>query len=113
MPDHLHVLLVGQTVQSDLIRFVQRFKQVTGYRFKQETGDHLWQQSFHDRVLRSDEDRGVVARYIFDNPSEASLPASHTAYTLRGGEYFQRLVALDGAKASSLHSGDEPGGTHD
>jgi len=113
MPDHLHVLLVGKSVRSDLIRFVQRFKQITGYRFKHETGEHLWQQSFHDRVLRSDEDRSVVARYIFDNPTEAGLPDGSPAFELRGGELFERLVVPDGAKAASLHSGASPEATYD
>jgi putative transposase len=110
MPDHLHVLLRGESVQSDLILFVQRFKQITGYRSKHETGDHLWQQSFHDRILRSGDDRDVVAHYIFNNPHEADLPPGSPAYELEGGESYQRLVVPDGAKAASLHSGAEPGG---
>jgi putative transposase len=113
MPDHLHVLLQGESMTSDLLRFVQRFKQITGYRFKHETGDHLWQQSFHDRVLRLDESRDEVARYIFDNPSAGGLPDESPAYQLRGGEFYQRLVVSDGAKAASLHLGVEAGGTHD
>ena len=104
MPDHLHVLLHGDSPRSDLLRFVQRFKQITGYRFKHETGDHLWQQSFHDRVLRLDESRDDVSRYIFDNPSEAALPLESPAFQLRGGDFFRRLVVSDGAKAASLHS---------
>ena len=110
MPDHLHVLLSGRDRQSNLLRFVQRYKQVTSYYFKRETGDTPWQQSFHDRVLRSDENRDVVARYIFDNPQTANLHPWSPAYELRGGEFYRRLVVPDGAKAASLHSGVEPGG---
>jgi putative transposase len=113
MPDHLHVLLQGESVKSDLLRFVQRFKQTTGYRFKHDSGDHLWQQSFHDRVLRLDKRRDDIAHYIFDNPLEAELPVESPAYQLRGGEFYQRLVVADGAKAASLHSGGGRGGTHD
>jgi putative transposase len=113
MPDHVHILLQGNWNQSDLIRFVQRFKQITGYRFKHETGDHLWQQSFRDRVLRKDENRDVVAQYILDNPSDDALPLHSPAYELRGGELYQRLLVPDGAKAASLHSVAVPGGSDD
>jgi REP element-mobilizing transposase RayT len=102
MPDHLHVLLRGREASSDLLGFVQRFKQVTGFHFKTISGDQPWQQSFFDRVLRAGEDPGDIARYVFDNPVEAGLPAGHAAYFLRGGAFF-RGAAPDGAKASSLH----------
>ena len=103
MPDHLHVLLEGANAESDLLAFVQRFKQVTGFEFKFISGNRPWQQSFFDRVVRKDEDPQVVAAYIFDNPQEAGLPADHPAFALRGGTLFHGTEA-DGAKASSLHS---------
>ena len=72
MPDHLHVLLQG-TQDSRLIPFVQRFKQATGYRFKERTGTTLWQRSFYDHVLRGEEDMEQVAEYIWNNPVRAGL----------------------------------------
>jgi putative transposase len=104
MPDHLHVLLKGQKPSSDLLRFVQRFKQVTGFQFKRDSGQRLWQQSFYDRVLRRGEDPLHVAAYIFGNPLSAGVPAASAAYELRGGAYYEEHTS-DGAKASSLRSG--------
>ena len=103
MPDHLHVLLQGETDQSDLMRFAQRFKQVTSFHFKQHAGIPLWQQSFYDRVLRKGDDIAAIARYVLDNPVSEGLAAGSPAYHLRGGEYYLREVGADGAKASSLH----------
>jgi hypothetical protein len=102
MPDHLHVLLTGAKLDSDLLRFVQRFKQMTGFRFKTLSGDRPWQESFFDRVLRENEKPNSVARYIFDNPSSGGLPSGSPSFLLRGGAYL-REAAPDGAKASSLH----------
>jgi putative transposase len=102
MPDHLHVLLQGETHQSDLMRFVQRFKQVTSFHFKQLAAVPLWQQSFYDRVLRKGDDVAAIARYVLDNPVSEGLAAGSPAYHLRGGEYDLREVGSDGAKASSL-----------
>ena len=36
MPDHLHLLLSGRNTKSDLARFVNLFKQKSGYWFKQK-----------------------------------------------------------------------------
>ena len=79
MPDHLHLLLQG-TQESRLIPFVQRFKQTTGYRFKQRTGRMLWQRSFYDHVLRGEEDIGDVAEYIWSNPVRADLVVNRDDY---------------------------------
>ena len=79
MPDHLHLLLQG-TQESRLIPFVQRFKQTTGYRFKERTGRMLWQRSFYDHVLRGEEDIGDVAEYIWSNPVRAGLVADRDDY---------------------------------
>jgi putative transposase len=104
MPDHAHLLLQGQSDASNLISFVQRFKQVTGYHFKKQTGDRLWQASFFDRVLRKDESIEMVAGYILDNPVKDGLKADHPAYSLRGGAFHERGLAWDGAEAAPLHS---------
>jgi len=83
MPDHLHVLLQG-TQDSRLIPFVQRFKQATGYRFKERTGTTLWQRSFYDHVLRSEEDMDQVAEYIWNNPVRAGLVQDRDSYPFWG-----------------------------
>ena len=83
MPDHLHLLASG-TDSSSLVRFTQHFKQLSGYAYKKATGEHLWQISFWDRVLRSDEDLEVVARYIWGNPVRAGLIQDSRLYPFSG-----------------------------
>jgi putative transposase len=108
MPDHLHVLVLGRNDAADLIRFVQRFKQVTAFDFKRETGLRLWQQSFYDHVLRAEEDLASVAAYILANPIRAGLAAQSDEYPLSGGEYLEAdAEAADGAKAPSLRPARE------
>jgi putative transposase len=98
MPDHLHALVLGRHEAADLVRFVQRFKQVTAFDFKRETGLRLWQQSFYDRALRVEEDLAEVAAYILANPVRAGLAFRPEDYALSGGEYAE----ADGAEAPSL-----------
>jgi putative transposase len=83
MPDHLHVLVAGDQ-WSDLKRFAQHFKQMSGYYHKKATGEMLWQPSFWDHVLRSEEALVDVARYIWGNPVRAGLAESWRDYGFSG-----------------------------
>jgi putative transposase len=71
MPDHLHWLLRDAASMSEA---VQRFKTWTA-RLVRQAGvpGRVWQRSFHDHLVRSEEDLLVVARYIADNPVRAGL----------------------------------------
>ncbi len=85
MPDHAHLLLGGMNEESNLIRFVQRFKQVTSHRCVQETGERLWQPSFFDHALRGDEDRTALFEYIIENPVRAGLMGHSDDWPYQGG----------------------------
>ena len=93
MPDHLHVLVQGVD-DSILSRFARRFKQTTSYYFKAQTGRKLWQKSYHDHVVRTDEDLIDVALHIAANPVRAGLVREWEAYRFWGGGLLQR--AADG-----------------
>jgi putative transposase len=85
MPDHLHLLVAGND-RSSLLRFTQHFKQLSGYAYKKAIGEPLWQISYWDRVLRSDEDLAVVARYIWGNPVRAGLAEDARLYQFSGAQ---------------------------
>ena len=74
MPDHLHWLL--QLKQGSLSRLVGRVKSLAGKRI----GRAVWQDGFHDRALRREEDLQAVARYIVANPVRAGLVAHAGQY---------------------------------
>ena len=78
--DHLHLLAVGQRPESNLKEFAHHFKTVSGFRYKRLTGRHLWQISYHDRVLRREEDLEAVADYIWCNPVRAGLAPDAASY---------------------------------
>jgi putative transposase len=85
MPDHLHLLLQA-TEDADLVAFMRIFKQLSGFAYRRSTGDPqvLWQTSYYDHVLRSDEDLHAVARYIWANPVRAGLVESAREYPHSG-----------------------------
>jgi putative transposase len=88
MPDHLHVLAVGESEDSDLGRFISRMKQDTGYWYSKTCRKRLWQEGFYDRILRNDEETIVVARYILDNPVRAGLVARFDEYPFSGSSRY-------------------------
>jgi REP element-mobilizing transposase RayT len=95
MPDHLHVLLKG-SAESNLSSLTKRFKQETGFWFKAKSkGQQLWQKSYHDHVLRREEDLHEVALYIAANPVRAALAADWEGYPHWGGSLLRRAAVGD------------------
>jgi len=91
MPDHLH-LLVGTSADADLVGFVKRFKQATAWWFRNRylagslkaSPTSLWHKSYHDHVVRSEEDLLHIARYIVGNPVRAGLVEASADYPCSG-----------------------------
>ncbi len=67
MPDHLHWLL--ELRQESLSRLVGRVKSISAKRI----GEPIWQDGFHDRALRKEEELKAIARYVVANPIRAGL----------------------------------------
>jgi putative transposase len=78
MPDHVHLLVQDTAATSDLKRFIKMAKQRSGASCALRVGCPLWQEGFHDRVLRSTESLESVARYILENPVRADM-VNHAA----------------------------------
>ena len=84
MPDHIHVLAEGTEPAADFRQFVRSFKQQSSFQWKRRTGRPLWQRSYFEHVLRSDEDTVGLARYILENPVRAGLAARPEDYPYLG-----------------------------
>jgi putative transposase len=64
MPDHVHLLVEGVRADSDLRRFQAAAKQYSGFYYKKQYGQILWQRYGYERVLRSQEQTlDVVATF--------------------------------------------------
>ena len=83
MPDHLH-WLVQLHAGGDLSQVVRSVKGKSAFEINRALGirNSVWQQSFHDRAIRRDEDLGDVARYIVRNPLRAGLVRRLNEYAL-------------------------------
>jgi REP-associated tyrosine transposase len=73
MPDHLHLLLEGESAASAFLPFMKLMRQRTAIFYRRLTGDRLWQDGYFDRVLRLDDDIQAIVEYMMTNPVRAGL----------------------------------------
>jgi REP element-mobilizing transposase RayT len=88
MPDHVHVLIEGQTADSDLLRFVKMYRQRSGRAHRVATGARLWQEGYFDRFLRTNEATLDVVRYIAGNPLRKGLCDDPRSYPYFGSSRY-------------------------
>ena len=84
MPDHAHLLLEGGGAGSNLVKFVNQWKQLTGYLFRNELHRSFWQRRFYDHILRHAEHSDAVAWYIWMNPVRKGMVAQPDQYPFSG-----------------------------
>ena len=101
MPDHLHLLVEGQSDDSDCKRFIARAKQYSGFYFAKVHGGTLWQRYGFEHVLRDDEVTLVVARYIVQNPIRAGLVERIEDYPYVGSLAFTLPALLEAISSST------------
>ncbi len=90
MPDHLHLLVEGETSVSNLITFVHQLKQLTEFLHRRRNHRRLWQQGYYEHVVRNGEATLVVARYILANPVRAGLVHEPRDYPFSGSLVLDR-----------------------
>ena len=88
MHDHAHLLVEAATERADVRRFTKMSKQRSGAAHALRGGGRLWQEGYHDRILREDEDVKEIARYILENPVRAGLVRAPAEYPYLGSEVW-------------------------
>jgi REP element-mobilizing transposase RayT len=99
MPDHAHLLTRGLNETSDLRVFAHRVKQKTGFDYKRDRGERLWQPSFYDHVLRADEEEASIIRYMALNPVAAGMVKDPADYPYWGASDWTREEVLADLRA--------------
>ena len=101
MPDHVHVLIEGQSEDSDCRTFIRKFKQYSGFYYKQQFKQTLWQRYGFEHILRDDEITTRVAKYIIENPVRAGLVSHPLDYLFVGSLIYDMKDLLDGVSFPS------------
>jgi REP element-mobilizing transposase RayT len=95
MPDHVHLLVEGQSDDSDCLAFISRAKQFSGFYYQARFEERLWQRYGYEHTLRSDEAVLGVVRYIVENPVRAGLTESARDYPYSGSSVYSIDEILD------------------
>ena len=109
MPDHLHLLVHATSERADFIAFMKRFKQLTGFAYKRQTGHSLWQSGYYDRILRDEESSESVARYILENPIRAGLTSAWGEYPYAWSDVYDLQPLFADWRAPDLKVGPARG----
>ncbi|AUM71164.1 REP-associated tyrosine transposase [Pseudomonas fluorescens] len=82
MPDHFHWLI--QLYRGSLGQLMCQVKSLSAKGVNEAAGrtGNLWQQGYHDRALRREEELVNVARYVVANPLRAGLVGRLGEYPL-------------------------------
>ncbi|MEO0288559.1 MAG: transposase [candidate division WOR-3 bacterium] len=84
MPDHLHLVLEGNSEKSDLWKAIVYFKQKSGYWLSKNGYNAMWQKDFYDHIFRKEEDLKKQIRYILENPVRKELIDDWVHYKFKG-----------------------------
>ncbi len=96
MPDHLHLLVEGQSEDSDLVKFAHLLKQRTSFAYQQShRGMQLWQKGYFEHVIRDDEVTQIIAKYILENPVRGGLVQEPMEYLFSGSLVYGREELID------------------
>jgi REP element-mobilizing transposase RayT len=95
MPDHVHLVVVGTSDTSDLLEFIRRAKQLSGYYYSRRFRERLRQPDSYEHVLRDNEATGAVIRYVVANPVRAGLVSRLEDYPQFGSTLYSREALID------------------
>jgi putative transposase len=84
MPDHQHLIIMGNRSDSDIWKAIVNYKQKTGFWMSVNRSKTKWQKDFYDHVIKNHEDIAVQIRYILDNPVRKGLVQSWEEYPFKG-----------------------------
>ena len=100
MPDHVHVLVEGVREDSDFLKWLELWRQLSGFWMMQQAREPLWQEGYWDYTLRDDDRMAGLASYIVRNPVVAGLVATPEEYPYSGSERFSitEMAAADSTK---------------
>lgn len=73
MPDHMHILLIGEKECANQLQAIHSFKIRTGIWLKTNRASFKWQKDCYDHIVRYREGWQQQARYIALNPVRNGL----------------------------------------
>ena len=86
MPDHVHILALN--AKGSLLEFMRLLKGRLTRGLRGSIAGSVWQRSFHDHLIRRDEDIAATLQYLLENPVRAGLVHDWTHYPWSGSLHW-------------------------
>jgi REP element-mobilizing transposase RayT len=84
MPDHQHLIIMGEKSDSDIWKAIAGYKQKTGFWMSENKFGIKWQKGFYDHVIKKHVDLVSQVKYILDNPVRKGIVSSWQEYPFKG-----------------------------
>ena len=84
MPDHVHLVMMGQSDDSDFEGFMRSWSTQTGFAWRRRYRSALWQGGYYERVMRGDAHLYLAACYVVMNPVRAGMVDDAKEYEFTG-----------------------------
>ena len=97
MPDHLHLVLCGQTPASDAKKAMDGFKHKSGLWLEEHRPLYGWQHDYHDHIIRKGDDWRRHVFYAYMNPVRAGLVDDPADWRHTGSLGFDLIELLTDA----------------
>jgi REP element-mobilizing transposase RayT len=75
MDDHLHLVIEGRETHSHFKSTMTLVRQRTAIEFRRARLERLWEDGYHERVLRPTDNVFAIIEYVRNNPAAAGLPS--------------------------------------
>ena len=88
MPDHAHIVLSGNSEESNIKKCIDSFKKKTGFWLYKNKNEFKWQKDYYDHILRKEEDLETQIKYILNNPVRLAMVENWKQYKFKGSTIF-------------------------
>ncbi len=98
MPDHLHALTSGRSIQADAKEWAAAFRAQSAFHHRRQHRQRIWQDGYPDHNLRDHERTLDYVRYTIENPVRAGLCAKAEAYPYTGSTRYSVESLVESAR---------------
>ena len=105
MPDHVHILLAGLSEDACVPLAILRWKQATGYWYRKQRIERLWEPNYWDRALRQRDHSRTILEYMLSDPLRSGLVQCLEDYPFIGSVRWTRRELIEFGQAGFARRG--------
>ena len=105
MPDHVHILFAGLNEDSCVPLAIRSWKQATGYWYRKQRSERLWEPNYWDRALRQRDYSREILEYLLSDPLRSGLVQRLEDYPFIGSVRWTQRELIEFGEAGFAKRG--------